>query len=209
MPVDAVAKIVVAGFSFNGTSNDMSLWRYNSNMTLDTGFNTTGYATHNSAAGGNGIDEAESLLIDANAKILVAGFSFNGSDEDIALWRYNSNGTLDTGFNTVGYLTHDNAAGGNGNDEGKALALDKKSKIILGGYSTSLTGKDMALWRYDDGGTLDTSFNGIGYLSHDSAAGGFGDDTGNAVALDASENIVIAGRSNNGVNDDMVIWRYK
>ncbi len=38
----------------------------------------------------------------ADGKILVAGTSNNGSDDDIALVRYNADGTLDTSFSGDG-----------------------------------------------------------------------------------------------------------
>ncbi|MGB9613274.1 MAG: SBBP repeat-containing protein, partial [Candidatus Margulisiibacteriota bacterium] len=58
-------------------------------------------------------------------------------------------------------------------------------------------------------GTLDTSFSSTGYVVHNNAAGGNGDDWGFSITTDSSGRILVAGYSYNGSNDDMVIWRYK
>lgn len=79
----------------------------------------------------------------------------------------------------------------------------------------------MVIWRYNDDGTLDTSFNGQGWvvdadvgsgglLVHDNAAGGGGDDQGLGVALDGSGRVVVVGDSlGSSSNLDMVIWRVR
>ena len=43
----------------------------------------------------------------------------------------------------------------------------------------------------------------------DNAAGGMGDDTGNAIIIDAQDRILVAGSSwgGPGTADDMVVWR--
>jgi uncharacterized delta-60 repeat protein len=202
-------KLLITGYSYNGTDNDMSIWRYDTAFSLDTSFNTTGFATHNNAAGGAGNDEGEAIGIDSDGNIVVAGFSVNGSNEDMSLWRYTAAGSLDTSFNTSGVVTHNSAAGGNGNDEGKSLAFDSNGKILVTGFSSNGTDNDMSLWRYTASGSLDTDFNTLGFITHNSAAGGSGYDEGSAVLIDNNEKIVIAGRSFNGSNNDMAVWRYK
>ncbi len=42
-------------------------------------------------------------------------------------------GTLDTGFGSGGFLVHSAAAGGNGEDNGRAVALDASGNILVGG----------------------------------------------------------------------------
>jgi uncharacterized delta-60 repeat protein len=213
--VDSKGKIYVTGYSENSSSNyDMVIWRYNSNGKLDTSFNGTGIVVHHNAAGGNSADIGRSIYVDSKGKIYITGFSGNGSDADMVIWRYNSNGTLDTSFGNGGIVVHNNAAGGTlrRGDEGRSIYVDSTGKIYVTGYSWSSRGirdsRDMVIWRYNSNGTLDTSFNGTGIVVHHNAAGGYKDDEGNSIYVDTTGKIYVTGYSSNGSNYDMVIWRY-
>ena len=123
-------KYVVCGRSapFAGT-NDMSLWRVNADGKLDTTFSSDGYTSHHGAAGGNADDIGYSVAIQNDGKIIVAGLSDNASDDfDMTLWRYNTDGSLDTTFNSTGYVTHHNAAGGDGNDSPRLEVTKEKMR---------------------------------------------------------------------------------
>jgi uncharacterized delta-60 repeat protein len=178
---------------------------------LDTSFNGTGFVVHDNAAGGNSFDRGNSIYVDSDGKIYVTGYSINSSNNyDMVIWRYNSNGTLDSSFNGTGFVVHQNAAGGNGNDSGNSIYVDSDGKIYVTGYSiNSSNNYDMVIWRYNSNGTLDSSFNGTGYVVHDNAAGGYGHDEGNSIYVDSDGKIYVTGYSFNGSNDDMVIWKYK
>ncbi|MDH5720116.1 MAG: hypothetical protein OEZ13_05760 [Spirochaetia bacterium] len=203
-------KIVVTGESYNAAgNNDMAIWRYNSNGTLDTTFNGVGYVTHNSAAGGNSHDFGYSTAMQTNDKIVVTGISYNASGKlDMVIWRYNSDGTLDTTFNGVGYVTHNSAAGGNSHDYGYSTAIQADGKIVVTGESYNAAGNlDMVIWRYNTNGALDTTFNGVGYVTHHNAAGGNRHDSGRSLVLQSDGKIVVTGFSEN-MYQDMAIWRY-
>jgi uncharacterized delta-60 repeat protein len=207
--VDSNGNIYVTGYSWNGSNDDMVIWRYNSNGILDTSFNGTGFVVHNNAAGGNGSDRGNSIYVDNTGKIYVTGYSWNGSNDDIVIWRYNSNGILDTAFNGTGFVVHNNAAGGNSSDSGNSIYVDNTGKIYVTGYSWNGSSDDMVIWRYNSNGTLDTTFNGTGFVVHNNAAGGNDYDRGNSIYVGSNGKIYVTGYSWNGSNDDMVIWRYK
>ena len=52
-------------------------------------------------------DSAFAVAIQADGKIVVAGYSWNGSEFDFALARYNADGSLDTSFDGDGKVTTD------------------------------------------------------------------------------------------------------
>jgi uncharacterized delta-60 repeat protein len=208
--IDSQDRIVVSGFSTSSTTNkDMTLWRFNSDGSLDTTFATVGYVTHDGAAGPNGRDQGMDLVLDQLDRIVVAGSSLN----NFALWRFNSNGSLDTTFNEVGYVTHQNAGGVVGDSGAMALSLDSSGRIVATGFADAAQPRDMALWRYNSDGTLDTTFSGRGYTTHNNAAGGNWDDYGRAMTIDTNGRIVVAGQSYNhtlsgNILADMAVWRY-
>lgn len=62
---------------------------------LDLTFNAVGYVT--TAVGTYG-DEVRALAIQPDGKILAAGFTSNGEGINMAVVRYNTDGTLDDSF---------------------------------------------------------------------------------------------------------------
>ncbi len=198
LAIQADGKIVVAGRSYNGSNNDIALIRYNSNGSLDTAFGTGGKVT---TAIGYGIDLAYAVAIQTDGKIVVAGGSNNASNEDFALVRYNSNGSLDTTFGTGGKVT---TAIGNGDDEASGLAIQADGKIVVVGGFKNGSNWNSVLARYNSNGSMDTTFGTGGKVT---AAIGNGGDFANAVAIQPDGKIVAAGYSNNGSNDDIALLR--
>jgi uncharacterized delta-60 repeat protein len=78
-------KIVAAGFSNSGSNYDFALVRYDTNGSLDTTFNATGIVT---TPIGSSDDFALALGIQSNGRIVVAGYSLIGSNDDFSLVRY-------------------------------------------------------------------------------------------------------------------------
>ncbi len=135
-------KIVVVGQALVGGSNNFAIVRYLTNGTLDTGFDTDGKVT---TAIGTVNDIARAVKIASGGKIVVAGSSNNGTNEDFALTRYNADGTLDTLFNGTGKVT---TAVGTGDDLAFGLAIQSDGKIVAAGYSFNGLNNDFALTRY-------------------------------------------------------------
>jgi uncharacterized delta-60 repeat protein len=80
---------------------------------LDLTFGGTGKVITD--IGGN--DYPLAVAAQSDGKIVVAGWSFNGSSDDFAVVRYNANGTLDLSFHGTGKVT---TAIGNGEDQATA-----------------------------------------------------------------------------------------
>jgi uncharacterized delta-60 repeat protein len=191
-------KLVVAGYSWNGSDYDLALVRYNPDGSLDTSFNGTGKVT---TAIGPASDGADALAVQPDGKLVAAGFSWNGSDWDFALVRYNPDGSLDTSLNGTGKVT---TPIGFSNDVGDALALQPDGKLVVAGYS-SIGPNVFSLVRYNPDGSLDTSFNGTGKVM--TAIGG-DDDVANALALQPDGKLVAAGYTKNGSQYSFALVRY-
>ncbi|MCP4965195.1 MAG: hypothetical protein GY926_08155, partial [bacterium] len=80
---------------------DFALTRYEADGSLDTTFDTDGILT---TAFGTGDDYGYSVPLQDAGKILVAGTSDNGTDDDFAMVRLNTDGSLDTSFDLVNTL---------------------------------------------------------------------------------------------------------
>lgn len=136
LAIQSDGKIVLAGYSYIGALYSYALTRYNSDGSLDTGFDTDGVTT---TSFGGETDIAYSVLVQSDGKILASGYSFNGTDNDFAVACYNSDGSLDPGFDTDGIVT---IPVGSSVDMGYAAALQADGKIIIAGQSSSGANND-------------------------------------------------------------------
>jgi uncharacterized delta-60 repeat protein len=160
-------KILVAGTSyiesnFSDFTSSFALARYNSDGSLDATFNENGVLTTSFLSGYLNQEGGESVAIQPDGKIVVAGYSnrditVGDVDIDFALARYNPDGSLDTTFNEDGKVITDLGFPA----IGKSVAIQPDGKIVVSGYTTSETGAshDFALVRYDKDGSLDETFN--------------------------------------------------
>ena len=150
--IQSDGKIVVAGSTERPSGNtDFLLIRYLSQGTLDSSFGNNGIVTidFDSSVG------ASCICIQTDGKIVVAG----GSLQNIALARYNSNGTLDESFGQSGKIITDANIHGYAN----TIALQADTNILIGGNLYTGSGSDFALLRFKKSGILDSSFgkNGV------------------------------------------------
>jgi uncharacterized delta-60 repeat protein len=152
-------KIVLAGSAGEGSTRDFALARYNADGSLDSSFGTDGTIT---TPIGSGNDIATALARQPNGKLVAAGFSDNGSNWDFALARYNADGSLDTTFDGDGKVT---TAIGSNEDRASALALQRDGKLVAAGWSYNGSNYDFALVRYNENGSLDTSFGAGGKVT--------------------------------------------
>jgi uncharacterized delta-60 repeat protein len=207
--VDKKGRIYVTGYSYNGSNEDMVIWRYNEEGKLDKTFGEGGIVVYNNAAGGKGDDKGNSIYVDKKGRIYVTGYSDNGSNYDMVIWRYNGDGSIDKTFGEGGIVVHDNAAGGKGFDVGNSIYVDKEGRIYVTGYSDNGSNYDMVIWRYNGDGSIGKTFGNKGIVVDNNAAGGKGDDKGYSIYVDSKGRVYVTGWSKNKNGDlDMVIWRY-
>lgn len=194
--------IIVAGFATAGsgasTNRDFAAARILPTGALDTAFGVSGKTTTPIGAGN---DAVNALKIQPDDKIVVAGSSHNGSNDDFAVVRYNPDGSLDNSFSFDGKQTTQIGAG---NDVGNAIAI-QAGKIVVSGSAVVGGNNDFAVARYNDNGSLDTTFDTDGKAT---TAVGAGEDVGNALAIQTDGKILVAGSAFNGTNNDFAVVRY-
>lgn len=186
MVIQSDGKIIVAGNAFNGTDEDFALVRYNVDGTPDCTFGLGGMVIMDF---GDDDDVAHSVALQSDGKIVVAGYTFNGTDEDFALARYNCDGTPDSTFGTDGKVTTDF---GGACDVAHSVTVQSNGKIVVAGYSKNGPCTDFAVARYDCHGVLDSTFGTGGKVTTDFC---HGDDVGYSVVVQNDGKIVVAGYS--------------
>jgi len=194
-------KIVVAGIVF-GIDTAYNFWfgvvRYNTDGSLDTSFSGDGrLVTRVTLAS---YQQATSVAIQPDGKIVVVGYTFDSSAPFIVV-RYNSDGSLDTSFSTDGIVT---TIVGSYSNRAQAVAIQDDGKIVVAGNANSGAPNynyQFAVVRYNDNGSLDTSFDGDGIVT--TSVGPYSEAT--SVAIQPDGKIVVAG---NGQGIQFAVVRY-
>jgi uncharacterized delta-60 repeat protein len=159
--IQSDGKIVVVGtnrvsISTTATRLLFGIVRYNSDGSLDTTFDVDGIVTVDI---GDGNDNANSVAIQDDGKIVVSGSSINGSTTTYTTIRLNRNGSLDTSFSTDGKIM--TLVSSNSN-LGRVCAIQSDGKIVVGGSANSGLNANFGVVRYNTDGTLDTTFSSDG-----------------------------------------------
>jgi uncharacterized delta-60 repeat protein len=200
-------KIVIAGY---GTGIGVRpgyyvfLVRYKSDGSLDDSFGAggvigdhrfssfypTGSMTH-------GIGLA--LAIQADGSILFASNGSNGRDEDLLLTKYTSDGIQDGLFGKGGALVF-NSEGGPVSTLGRAIVVQPDGKVVVAGSTTTGTGIDAIVIRYNADGTLDGDFGEGGYARYNGTH--HQHDEGFGLALQPDGKILVTGHTNSPLPDN-------
>jgi uncharacterized delta-60 repeat protein len=176
-------KIVVAGETCAGESNcNVALARYNGDGTLDTTFSGDGKQITDIGGGNNGSKGGLAIL--PSGMIFVAGYVWNGTDYDFAVYRYNGDGS-GAGMVNIGF-------GPGRQDYAQDLVIQADGKIVVIGFSgdANLQNTNFAVARFNPNGSLDPTFSGDGRQTTNLG----GDDVAIGVALQADGKIVAAGQ---------------
>lgn len=126
--------------------------------------------------GGNGLDNSKLIRISDAGNIFVCGKTFNGSNLDMLLIKYNTAGVQQWA------KTFDRSSG---DDEAISMVIDAEENIYVAGQTTSANNDlDVTLLAYNTSGALQ-------YSKHYDS-GSTGNDETKSISIDAENNLVIA-----------------
>jgi len=194
--IQADGNIVVAGI-IGGSPGDFGVARFLANGGLDTTFNGSGAqpGTIKFAIGSSALSQAQAVAMQADGKIVVAGTEFSGLFvPSFAVARLDTNGTLDSGFNSGGTQS---VSFGSGSSLARAVAVQSDGKIVLAGVGAA----GFAVARLNTNGTLDTTtFNSGGTEpgTNSTTVDGMTNDGCRSIAIQTDGKIVVAGFAGDG-----------
>ncbi|MBV5330793.1 MAG: hypothetical protein JZU65_24695, partial [Chlorobium sp.] len=194
-------KIVVAGESTDDSDGGFGVVRYNVDGSLDTTFDGDGKVT---TGFGNRKTKANSVALQSDGKIVVAGKALVSGGGDFAVVRYNVDGSLDKTFDGDGRIITDFGA----YEEAASVTVQSNGKVLVVGYTgvDGSGGGDFVLVRYNTDGSLDTTFDGDGMVTTD-----LGDMAyANSVLVQSDGKIVVIGDmvTDESGGSDIVMVRY-
>jgi len=200
MALQADGKIVLAGrgvFDFGQRQTDFALARYNPDGSLDGSFDGDGIVFTDFF---NNSEFGYALAIQPDGKLVAAGPVGTTTSTDFGVARYNSDGSLDVTFGTLGKATVDFTQV----DEARGVVVQPDGRIVIGGYLVAAAGGgitvDFGLARLNVNGTLDGTFGTGGKVITDF----FGrNDLLLGLALQANGKLVAAGSVANAANTDL------
>ncbi len=182
--IDSRGRIVAAGGGAERGA-DFALARYEPNGKLDPSFSGDGRVTTDFFGGS---DSARSVAIDSHGRVVAAGYwcELAGCDWNLALARYDHDGSLDGSFGRGGRVRSGLTFAP------RAVAIDSRDRIVVAGSSAARGEARFALARYKPNGTLDRSFGSDGVVTT-SMGPPNRTDFANSVAIDRRGRIVAAG----------------
>ena len=194
-------KIIIAGdISLTGSSHIIVI-RYLPNGALDSTFGVNGKVLTSIGQ----FDEANAVAVQDDGDIIIAGSTVDSTlgPPDFAVVRYNSKGELDESFGNRGIVT--TAFGNNDYNVAYSIVINNEEKIVVGGYS-SVSNSDFALARYNSDGSPDNTFGENGKVITDLRGD---NDQAFSMILLKDGKIVLGGYSDNGINSDFALAKYK
>ena len=171
--VDTQGNVFVAGYTFNtGTSGDFTVAKFDPDGTR------LWLRTINGTA--NGGDGAQSVAVDTQGNVLVAGAIWNGrADWDFTVAKFDPDGTL-LWLRTIN-------GPGDDDDVAESVAVDTDGNVIAAGYILNFWGWDFTVMKFARDGSL----------LWERHLGGGPNDYAESVAVDTEGNVFAAGVTDN------------
>lgn len=199
-------KIVATGqYKTEVIQRQFAAARYMPNGDLDPTFGNGGLVTTLLGAFSS---YAQTSILQPDGKLVIGGYKDARHNNDFALARYNTDGSLDSTFGTGGIVVND--LFGSSDDSLYSLSLSSDRKLIASGATGQYPNFRFGLARYNTNGTFDTSFGAGGKILTE-----FGTVTSRSfgAALQPNGKIVLAGYTVTGTtgldfNNQFAVARY-
>jgi uncharacterized delta-60 repeat protein len=198
-------RTVVTGRRKNQVTSNywgFALVRYTTGGALDPTFGSGGTVVTPFGATGTGY--ARAVAVQTDGKIVAAGLANTAGQYNFTLVRYNTNGSLDTGFGSGGKVTTPFATP----SRIVGMAIQGDGKIVAAGYTepsyNSESGHVLTVARYNTDGSLDPTFGSGGVVSLPNPAGTSTQRDTRAMALQSDGKIVVVARWSTDGQFDLV-----
>ena len=192
-------KIVCSGYSWDQVNTCFIVSRFLPDGRPDLTFGATGTVLISF----NGNDEANSVAVRPDGKIMVAGFTWDPNGNlDFAAVRLNSDGSPDHSFGDSGKLVFDFSH----YDYHKSMILQPDGKIVLSGNTQIGTQTDFLIVRFHENGSLDVSFGTDGVVVTDLSGGN--DFVGQLLLQEDGKLVVIGSGANPASGYSFAFSRY-
>ena len=152
---------------------------------------------------------------DATNRLYAAGFVADGADQQMAVTRFNADGSLDAGFGSKGTATVNVARGGKAVELARSVVVQNDGTVVVAGpveHDPAASGDaakdtDIGLARFDQSGRLDPGFGAGGVVRLDLSTGAAegtafrGDSVWGLVGLNGGKLLVVGSQVAPGRTD--------
>jgi uncharacterized delta-60 repeat protein len=151
-----------------GNERDLMIIKITSAGVLDSSFDgdsgtANGIIFSDTGLGGGSQDQMMmDMAIDASGRFVLVGWGYDGTGWNVHLARVLADGRMDTSFGGDGWVTQSFTGS---EDDGNSIAIQPDGKIVIAGtaQTSGATSYDIIVARFNDDGSLDSSFDGDGF----------------------------------------------
>jgi uncharacterized delta-60 repeat protein len=214
--VQTDGKVIAAG-GWKDAPTQFAVVRYNANGTLDTTFGSNGVQLVPLFANGPSRDDTiASAALQADGKMVLVGATYPnpGGLIQVGVVRLNANGSLDTSFDTDGYVQIDASQlelGANQSSSASSVAVQADGKLVIAANISNRSDNNShaAVIRLTPTGGLDATFGSNGIVAFQLESNGF--TTAANALLQADGNIVVVGDASRDITgtyrSDIIAFR--
>lgn len=189
----STGKIAVVGYTF-ASNQDILVGRFNADGTPDNTFGNNGKVLIDASLGAN--DEGFGIAETNDGHLLISGITVGQSSWDAFVISLNDDGGMDNTFGTGGSGKTLFNGGSNTIAFANEIVVNADNSFYIGAsVQTAADGTDFAVFKFNQDGTLNTSFGSNGVFLYDYNSE---DQQLNAMSVNTNGNILLAGNTNDG-----------